>query len=192
MWTAVAMIVLLLLVSAAYAAMRGAPWVPTWKRDLGRIERLAALQPGERFVELGCGTGRVCRYLAQTTDAQTFGVELSVIQWVWANICVILRRPKVAKGSPRLQDPSLSTLAQNDKKRIKIYLGDIFHHNLSSYDVVYLFLMPETYAKLRDKLERELKPGARVITYVWPIPGWTPTTRDRMKGNPDIYTFKKN
>lgn len=156
----------LLLASAAYASWRGAPWVPTWKKDLERIKKLAQLQEGDRFVELGCGTGRVCRYLGKETTAQTFGVELSILQWLFASAF------------------SLSS-------RGKIYLGDVFHHDLSSYSVIYMFLMPETYAKIRDKLTTELSSGTRVMTYVWPIPGWTPSYVDRVEGSPNLYVYIK-
>ena len=140
--------------------------MPTWKRDLKRIASLADLKQGDRLVELGCGTARVCRYLAKTTPAETVGVELSVMQWLWASV--------------------LSMTQQ----RTHIVLGDAFYHNVSSYNVVYLFLMPETYEKIRDKLVRELSPGSRVITYVWPIPGWTPVRVDKEAGSPDLFEYE--
>lgn len=154
-------IAFILLASAGYASWRGAPWVPTWQRDLERIARLAQLKEGDRFVELGCGTARVVRYLAKHTKAHTYGVELSALQWMYARL-----------------------------RSRNIILADAFHHDLSSYNVVYMFLMPETYEKLRDKLTRELAPGARVITYVWPIPGWTPSYVDRVEESPDLFVYK--
>jgi hypothetical protein len=54
-----------------------------------------------------------------------------------------------------------------------------------------MFLMPETYKKMRDKLTHELATGARVITYVWPIPGWTPSYVDHVEGSPDLYVYVK-
>ncbi len=173
MWTIVFAVLFLLLASAAYASWRGAPWVPTWKRDLERIKKLAQLQQSDRFVELGCGTGRVCRYLAKNSKAQTSGIELSVLQWMYARFFARLR------------------LAQDDRKRLRFFLSDAFHHDLSSYSVVYMFLMPETYKKIRDKLTAELQSGARVITYVWPIPDWTPSYVDRVEGSPDLYVYVK-
>lgn len=163
----------LLLASAGYASLRGAPWVPTWKKDLERIKRLAQLKEGDRFVELGCGTGRVCRYLAKHTPAQTYGVELSLTQYIYALLSSL-----VLPCLPLSSHP-------------KFIFADAFHHDLSSYTVVYMFLMPETYKKIRDKLTQELPPGARVITYVWPIPGWTPSYVDRITGSPDLYVYVK-
>lgn len=204
MLTILFVIILILLASVAYAAHRGAPWVPTWKRDLRRIEKLAQLKKGERFIELGCGTGRVCRYLAKHTEANTFGIELSFLQWLVARSLVYLSvrshgsSPVIlsaSEGSQNHRDSSLARLAQNDGRnervciRSTIFLGDVFNHDLSSYDVIYMFLMPETYKKLRDKLSSELKPGARIISYVWPIPDWTPSFVDRTEGTPDIYLY---
>jgi len=172
---------LVLLISFAYAANAGAPWVPTWKKDFERIVKLANLKPGETFIELGCGNGRVCRAVAARAPSpfegegggrgvvSVIGVELSIAQVVIAWL------------------QSKFTGLTN----IQIKLGNAFHYDLSSVDVVYMFLMPETYEKIRPKLEKELKPGARVITYVWPIPGWTPDVVDEAEGSQKIYLFRR-
>ncbi len=160
----------LLLASFAYAAHSGAPWVPTWKKDFERIAELADLKPGETFVELGCGNGRVCRAVAERfPHAKVVGVELSVAQFV------------IAYMHTRL----------SGLKNAHIQFGNAFHADLSNTDVVYMFLMPETYEKIRPKLEKELKPGGRVITYVWPIPGWTPDVVNEMEGSQKIYLFQR-
>ncbi|MEK7452285.1 MAG: methyltransferase domain-containing protein [Patescibacteria group bacterium] len=160
----------ILLISFAYAANAGAPWVPTWKKDLERIVKLANLKPGETFIELGCGNGRVCLAVARKMkQAKIIGAELSLLQ-----VCIAWLQA------------TLSGLSN-----IKIKFGNAFHQDLSNIDVVYMFLMPETYQKIRDKLELELKTGARVITYVWPIPGWTPDVVDEVEGSQKIYLFKR-
>lgn len=179
---------LILLISFAYAANAGAPWVPTWKKDFERIVRLADLKPGETFIELGCGNGRVCRAIAARAPSpfegegggrgvvHVIGLELSIAQVLIAWLQSKLVRMGTHKGHPY---------------NIQIKLGNAFHADLSKVDVVYMFLMPETYEKIRPKLEKELKPGARVITYVWPIPGWTPDVVDEMEGSQKIYLFKR-
>lgn len=161
---------MLVLISFAYAANAGAPWVPTWKKDFERIIKLADLKPGETFIELGCGNGRVCRAVAaRAKNAHVIGLELSLLQ-VWISWLQV----------------KLSGLTN-----IQIKLGNAFHQDLSKVDVVYMFLMPEAYEKIRPKLEAELKPGARVITYVWAIPGWTPDVIDQVEGSQKIYLFQK-
>lgn len=154
----------LLLFSMAYAALSGAPWVPTWKRDIERARKLLDLKPGENFVELGCGDGRVTCAIGQGT-----GVELSVVQYVAAQIRRVLTR----------------------SWNVRFALANAFHYDLRGSDAVYLFLMPETYQKIRPKLETELKPGARVVTYVWPIPDWEPERVDEHPGAPKLYLYRR-
>jgi hypothetical protein len=74
---------------------------------------------------------------------------------------------------------------------VRFVLGNAFHYDLRDADAVYLFLMPDTYEKIRPKLETELKPGARVLTYVWPIPGWEPTSIDEHPNAPKLYLYKR-
>ena len=56
----------------------------------------------------------------------------------------------------------------------------MFKLNLKNADVVFVFGMPKTLAKkFKEKVERECKPGARIISYVFPVEGWTPVVKDR-------------
>lgn len=177
MWI-IYLIGLIFLASLAYAAGAGAPWVPTWKKDFERIFKLANLKSGETFIELGCGNGRVCRAVAARTPLLTkegmgvvsvIGVELSLLQFLIAWV--------QAKLSGR--------------KNVQIKFGNAFRQDLSKVDVVYMFLMPETYEKIRAKLEKELKPGSRVISYVWPIQGWIPDQIDEAEDSQKIYLYQR-
>lgn len=155
---------LILLASMAYAALSGAPWVPTWKRDIDRAKRLLDLKSGEKFVELGCGDGRVTCAIGQGT-----GVELSIAQWLAAQVRRVVTR-------------SWNT---------RFVLGNAFAYDLRDADAVYVFLMPETYEKIRPKFEAELKPGARVLSYVWPIEGWTPEVVDERPNAPRLFLYRR-
>lgn len=178
MWI-VFLIGFIFLFSLAYAAANGAPWVPTWQKDFSRIERLLNLQDGETFMELGCGNGRVCRAIAKCYPSPckgegmggvcVIGIELSLLQFLVAWI-----------------QTKLSGL-----KNVSIKFGNAFNQDLSKVDALYMFLMPETYAKIRPKLEKELKSGARVVTYVWPIAGWEADEVDEVEGRQKIYLYKR-
>lgn len=161
-----------LLFSLAYASASGAPWVPTFKRDIERARKLLDLKDGEKFVELGCGDGRVVIALAgglgpKGKRLKAVGVELSIIQWLAAQIRRIVTR-------------SWNT---------RFVLGNAFACDLRDADAVYLFLLPETYEKIRPKLEAELKPGACIVTFVWPIQGWNPEKIDEMEGAAKLYLY---
>ncbi len=168
MWI-IFLIFLVLLISLAYASANGAPWVPTWKKDLVRVQRLLDLKQGDQCVELGCGNARVSRFLAKTSDAQVTGVELSLLQYMIAWV--------QAKCS--------------GQSNITIKFGNAFHQDLTRVNALYMFLMPDTYEKIRPKLESELKPGSRVVTYVWPIAGWEPIKIDEAEGSQKIYLYRR-
>jgi hypothetical protein len=154
------------LISLAYATLSGAPWVPTWKRDIARTKNLLNLQEGEVFYELGCGDGRICLTLADQTKADIRGIELSLLQY-----CAACVRKTVRRSSA------------------KFIFGNVFKKDVSDADAVYLFLMPEAYKKIAPKLERELRPGTRVVSYVWPIPGWQSVKVDSLDGSADLHYY---
>ena len=53
-----------------------------------------------------------------------------------------------------------------------------FGRLLSEADVVTLYLLQGTNDRLKLKLERELKPGARVVSHVFTFEGWRPLNPD--------------
>jgi len=59
--------------------------------------------------------------------------------------------------------------------RIQIVQGNLYEFPLSEADVVTLYLLTSVNEKLKPKLEKELKPGARVVSHDFEIPGWIPT-----------------
>ncbi|MFH1404775.1 MAG: class I SAM-dependent methyltransferase [Patescibacteria group bacterium] len=155
------------LFSLAYAAASGAPWIPTRKRDFERIGRLLDLKQGEIVYELGCGDGRLCFYLAKKYGVNAVGVELSLLQYMVAMI------RKVVGGY----------------KNVSIKFGNAMSRNLSEADAVYMFVMPDFYRDIRPKFEKELKQGARVASYVWPIPDWEPVQVDTKEAEQDVYLY---
>jgi len=159
---------LLLLASTAYAANQGAPWVPTKKKDIERFLNFIEAKPGEKFYELGCGDARLAIAAEKKFNVKAVGVELSVPQ-----VLVAIVRNWLSKTN------------------VKIKWANLFKIDLSDADVVYLFLMPEPYAKIKPKLEKELKPGTRVISYVWPIPDWEAEKVDSVEGKLKLFLYRR-
>jgi SAM-dependent methyltransferases len=52
----------------------------------------------------------------------------------------------------------------------------MFKTPISDADVVYIFQWPTVNAKLAEKLKRELRPGAFVVSYMWEVPDLRLTT----------------
>jgi len=163
---------LICLLTVALASLSLAPWVPTRKKDLPRILKLADLQADEIFYDLGCGDGKVVAYLAKNTKAKTIGIELAFPFYLVCKMRQLFYR----------------------NKNLKIKFKNLLKKNLSNANVVYLFARsPETLNKgFKQKLEHELKPGARVISYAFPFPGWIPTIVSKPNKNDiTIYLYKK-
>jgi SAM-dependent methyltransferase len=168
-WFISVVILLIFLVSFTYAGLKGAPWVPTWGRDIERLGKLLELKPGQTFCELGCGDGRVTVAMSKQFEVKGIGVELSLAQYLAARI-----RKALAKS-----------------KKTTFLWKDAFKVDLKDVDALYLFLMPETYEKIRGKLEKELKPGTKVVTYVWAMPGWEVEKMDKQSGAPMLYLYTR-
>ena len=60
---------------------------------------------------------------------------------------------------------------------------DAFTVDVSPATVVTLYMLPEFNAKLRPILDRQLRPGSRVVSHDYPIEGWVPDKVDIVKGD---------
>lgn len=162
-------LILLVLFTFVYGGLRGAPWVPTKNADIERILQLVELKEGVKFYDLGAGDGRLIAAAAKR-GAKTVGYEISILPYFMAQ---------------------LRTLFLNNKTRCRIVYKDFWFANLKDADIIYFFLIPRTIKKLKLKLEKELKKGARVISYTFPINGWEALKADKNKGKPSIYLYER-
>jgi hypothetical protein len=60
------------------------------------------------------------------------------------------------------------------RDRIEFILGDFFQEDISDATVVYMYLLTSVNERLKPKLEKELRPGTRVVSLDFSIPGWKP------------------
>lgn len=158
------LILFIFLGTFAYAGVRAAPWFPTWSRDISRFLKLAEIKPGQKFYDLGCGDGKLV-FAAAGAGAEAVGFEISLLPYL-----IALSRSFSIKNS-------------------KILFKDFWNQNLSDADIVYIFLTPKVNPKAKEKLQKELKTGARVIAYAWPIDGWEPVKTDTTPGQPAMYLY---
>ena len=162
------LVLLIVIATFAYGGLRGAPWVPTRGHDVARFLKLADIKSGQKVYDLGCGDGRmVCA--AAKAGAQAHGFEISLLPYFLAKI---------------------RSWFCGERRSCKICYRDFWNVNLGDADLVYFFLMQKCYPKLKEKLERDLKPGTKVIAYVWPVEGWELVAVDTVKGYPPMYLYK--
>ena len=135
-----------------------APWLPTRRRDIQRCISLLGLTENDILYELGSGDGRVAYALAEATPARIIGVELfPPLVWI-ARVRGFFR-----KG-----------------RRPLLLQKDIFTLDFSDATHIYLFGMPESLrGKLTERFRKSLRPGTKIISYMYPYPDLTLITEDR-------------
>ncbi|MCJ7767004.1 methyltransferase domain-containing protein, partial [Candidatus Bathyarchaeota archaeon] len=130
-----------------------APFVPSPPQVIRQMLLLADVRPGEVIFDLGAGDGRTVIMAAKDFSARAVGVEL--------------RDDLVKKALGTVYE-------QNLQGRITIVNGDMFGVDLSSADVVFLYLTTSANEKIRPKLDAELKRGVRIVSHDYEVVGWKP------------------
>ena len=154
-----------------------APFVPSPPQVVRQMLLLADVRPGEVIFDLGAGDGRTVIMAAKDFSARAVGVEL---------------RDDLVKKA-------LSTVhEQNLQDRITIVNGNMLSVDLSSADVVFLYLTTSANEKVRPKLDAELKRGVRIVSHDYEVVGWKPVKvviycENQSLGFPShtLYLYKK-
>jgi len=137
--------------------LSGIPWVPSSARRIDRALDLAGLRPGEMLYDLGCGDGRVL-IAAARRGARAVGIEVSPLHCLYA----WLRTRSAGAGG-----------------QVSIRWGDFNRCDLGDADVVYQYGHSRFADRLGRLLERQLRPGARLVSVNVDVPGWQPQAVDR-------------
>nr|MDD3720321.1 methyltransferase domain-containing protein [Candidatus Gracilibacteria bacterium] len=138
-------IFILIVLLSLFSFLSLAPFVPTKNSDLIRLLKIINLKKGEKFLEIGCGTGKVSLFFAKNfPQNEIVGIELSPLFYIISKIKVFF----------------------SGLKNIKIVYGNAMKLDFSKFDIFYVFGLPETVTnKLSPKLEREMKDTSRFYSY---------------------------
>lgn len=154
-----------------------APYVPSPPQVVRQMLMTAGLKAGEVFFDLGAGDGRTVIMAAKDFGARAVGVEL--------------REDLVKKALGTVYEQGL-------QDRITIVNGDMFSVDLTSADVIFLYLTTSANEKVKPKLETELKKGVRIVSHDYEVVGWKPVKvenfcENQTLGYPShtIYLYKK-
>lgn len=105
-------------------------------------------QHGRHFIDLGAGLGSVVYRLACLHSSLSItGVENAPLTWLFGR---------------------LRTLRQGNCDWL---WGNLWHVDLSRFDVVYAFLSPSPMPQLWSKVVREMRPGTLFVSNTFTIPG---------------------
>jgi SAM-dependent methyltransferase len=148
-----------------------APYVASPAKVVDRMLELANIRPGETVYDLGCGDGRILIEAAQRYKAKAIGIEIS---------------PKIA-AEARVHIKKAGVADQ-----ARVIEGDLLHADLTGADVVTIYLATSLNRELRPRLEKFLKPGARVVSHDYAVPGWKATQVVQAEGRQkhSIYLYE--
>lgn len=113
------------------------------------LESLPHLTEGT-VVELGSGWGNLLFPLSRKyAGCKIIGYENSPIPYLFSSIL-------------------------NHQKNLEIVRHDFFEKSLREANLIVCYLFPSSLDRLKEKLERELRPGTTVVSHTYGIPGWEP------------------
>ncbi len=130
-----------------------APYVPTPPEIVGKMLELAQVDTHDHVYDLGSGDGRIVIMAAQKFGAQAVGIELN--------------EKLFEESSKRIADLGL-------EKRAKIIHANMFESYIRPATVVTLYLLTSVNERLRPVLEKQLRPGTRIVSHDFQVPGWKP------------------
>lgn len=145
-----------------------APYVATPCRVIREMLSIAELKPGETVYDLGCGDGRIVMLASGEIGARAVGYELE--------------SELVKKARDKILELHL-------EDRATIVQDDLFNADTAVADVVTMYLTPRGNEEVKPKLERELRPGTRVVSLEFEMSGWKPHRISRVVDERLTYTI---
>jgi SAM-dependent methyltransferase len=135
----------LLLLLYPLRSWRDAPLFPTPRGALAGLPAQVPMHDGARVVDAGCGLGDGLIELRQAYPR----ARLEGLEWSWPLRALCALRCSFAR----------------------VQRADIWAVDWSAYQLVYLFQRPESMARALAKAQRELRPGAWLVSLEFAVPG---------------------
>jgi cyclopropane fatty-acyl-phospholipid synthase-like methyltransferase len=138
------------------------PFVPTPPEVVDRMLEVAQVKPGDVIYDLGSGDGRIIIRAAKRYGVKGVGIEID---------------------TELVQKARDNAFREKVDHLVEFRLQDALTVDVSPATVVTLYMLPEFNAKLRPMLEKQLKPGSRVVSHDFEIQGWVPDKVEQITGD---------
>src|SRR6187397_2763573 len=121
-------------------------FVPTPQEVVDAMLKLAKVTKNDVVYDLGSGDGRIPITAAKTYGARGVGIDIDP--------------QRIKEATENLKNSGVGD-------RVKFLNQDLFTTDISEATVVTLYLLPSLNLKLMPKLNKELKPGTRVVSHAF-------------------------
>lgn len=138
------------------------PFVRSTPAVIDRMLEMARVRPGDVLYDIGSGDGAIIIHAAKRYGVKGIGIEID------------------ADLVKKARD---NAFREKVEHLVEFRVQDAFTVDVSPAAVVTLYMLPEFNAKLRPILDRQLKPGTRVVSHDFEIPGWVPDRVESVKGD---------
>ena len=128
-----------------------APFVPTPRPVVERMLEIAAVGPEDVVYDVGCGDGRMVITAAKTFRARGVGIDID---------------------AALIEECRAGAKREGVEKLVRFLLMDATKARLTGATVLALYLLPESLETLEPAFERDLRPGVRIVSHDYMIPGW--------------------
>jgi SAM-dependent methyltransferase len=119
------------------------PFLPSSKL-FERATEYLDIKNGNKVLDIGSGDGRVLIYASKKYPEASFvGIERNLFLVMYSNV--------------------LKTILL--RKNLKFKLGNIYDFDVSEFDRIYMYLIPEFIDKILIKKEGEIKKGCKILSF---------------------------
>ena len=143
-------------------------FVPTPPEVVEAMLKLANVTAKDVVYDLGCGDGMIVTAAARDFGATAVGIDINPVRVKEAN-------DRVAKAGVQ--------------GKVKILNDDLFTTNISQASVVTLYLLQSLNEKLIPKLNKELKPGTRIVSQTFTMGDKYPPEKTVQAGYTSVYLW---
>ncbi|MBS0654888.1 MAG: SAM-dependent methyltransferase [Verrucomicrobia bacterium] len=141
------LIVVSLLLVLTWTIRNGISPMPTAPKVAKKLLEVIPVKEGARIVELGSGWGTLAFLLAQKyPSCRVLGFENSPLPYLFSRV---------------RQRPNLC-----------FKYKDFFDESFAEADLIVCYLCPSLMKRLKEKFEKELRPGTVVVSHTFAVPGW--------------------
>ena len=136
------------------------PYVPTPQDVVERMLDIAGVKKGDVVYDLGCGDGRIVVTAAKKYGVKAIGFEIDP--------------ERIKESHENIQKAGV-------EKLVEIRQQDILTVDLSGATVLTMYLLPDVNLRLRPAIQKQMKPGSRIVSHDFDMGDWKPERTERVK-----------